>query len=102
MAINIYELETLVRFSVAFTTTATGLAGDPAAVTLWMLDPNGVQSSFTWAGGQIVRDGVGAYHLDFAPDVTGRWTYKWQGALPIEVTSPDQYFIVNQTAFSSI
>lgn len=100
MTVNFYQLETLIQFSVSFTNTASGLAVDPGAVTLWMLDPNGNQASYTYAGGQVVRTGVGQYYCNVAPDVAGRWTYKWQGTAPAEVTSPDTYFIVNQSAFA--
>jgi len=100
MTINFYQLETLIRFSSAFTITSNGQAADPGAVTFWLQDPNGNQSSYTYAGGGVVRTGVGTYYCDFAPDVSGRWTYKWQGTLPVEVTSSDTYFIVNQSTFS--
>ena len=102
MGINFYERETLVRFAASFTNTVTGAAADPGAVILWLQDPNGNQSSLTLAGGQVVRTGVGQYYCDFAPDVSGRWIYKWQGTAPAEVTSSDTAFIVNQTAFSTI
>ena len=68
VTVNLYELETLVRFSVTFTNTATGFVADPGAVTLWMQDPNGNQTSYTYAAGQLVKTGIGQYYCDFAPD----------------------------------
>jgi hypothetical protein len=100
VTINIYQLETTVQLQVSFTNIGSGAAVDPGAVTLWLQDPNGSQTSYTYSGGQVVRTGTGQYYCNVTPDLAGRWTYKWQGTTPAEVSSPDSYFIVRASAFA--
>ena len=58
---------------------ANGNLIDPSTVQLKYKDPTlGTTTTFTYGGGQIVRDGTGLYHYDV--DTTGKtgiWVYEW-------------------------
>lgn len=69
---------TRVRFSAGFQTLA-GMATDPTTVTLTTLNPAGVQTAYTYAGGDIVKDSVGNYHIDLTLSTAGEWAASWTG-----------------------
>ena len=91
-----FEIDTLIRFTSAFTTQNAGAAIDPSSVICYVIDPNGVKNTYT--GAQIIRDSIGDYHIDLTLTVSGRWIYKWQGTGIATVTSPDIIIVVNQSS----
>jgi hypothetical protein len=100
MAVHFYELDTLVRFSVVFTNTATEEVLDPGQITFWVEDPEGVEQDLIYGTDpEVVRTNIGQYYCDFTPRLAGKWVYKWQGTPPAEVTSRDTFFIVNRSTF---
>lgn len=70
-----------VRSSVVFTDDATpAVITDPTAVEV-TIDPPGV-GTVTYVYGvdvEVVKDGVGEYHVDFDITVNGRWWVQWTG-----------------------
>jgi hypothetical protein len=94
-------MDTLVRISGSFTVVAGGAAADPTAVSLFVKPPTGAVVTYTLSGSQVVKDSVGNYHYDLLANLIGNWTYKWQGAGAIQVTSPDASFQVNTTVFAA-
>jgi len=57
---------------------ANGTAADPTTVTLILTNPLGVSTTYT--GGQITRNGVGAYQYNVSSGLTsGHWTYRFVG-----------------------
>ena len=94
---NVYQIETTIRLSVAFYNTALNLPADPSMVSLFVEDPDGVVTQIP--SGDIVRSGVGAYYSDFLPTSAGQWTYKWQGSgTSVVATSRDTKFFVQLSA----
>lgn len=69
------------RFSMVFesitvdslTGNVTGTPADPTTATLKLHDPTGAETTYTLAGGDIVRDTVGVYHCEVALSVSGQW-----------------------------
>jgi len=72
---NAYNPGQPVRISVAF--TVAGAATDPTTISLTVKDPAGVKTTYTYAGATVAKDGVGAYHVDVTPAVSGIWYYGW-------------------------
>lgn len=69
------------RFVCSFydaTTVAT--PADPTTVAVTIQSPSGAQSTYTYAGGAVVRDDVGAYHFDLTVSTAGTWLARWVGA----------------------
>jgi hypothetical protein len=55
-----------------------GVATDPAALTLSITDPSSNVVTYVYlTDAELVRDGVGAFHLDLTIDELGLWTYSW-------------------------
>ena len=94
----IYEIDTTLELQGIFTNALTGQYADPTAITLYILDPAGVQTTQIWPGGAIVRDNTGHFHFIMTPAKSGNWTYKWQGTGAANATSPDTIFTVNASA----
>jgi hypothetical protein len=70
-----------VRLSASFTDPETELPYDPATVSFTCRPPSGVALSKTYPENpDVVRDGVGEYHLDLIAAEPGEWHYRAQGA----------------------
>jgi hypothetical protein len=95
-----YPLGSLVRFSETFTNTITGALADPTTVVIKFRDPAGVETSYSLAGGQVVRDSIGAFHFDLQLNTTGTWLRRWVGGGA--VIAPDERpFAVEKSGFTS-
>jgi len=99
---NQYDIGQAVTISTAITAEATGAPVDPTDVYLfieapdpsvWPLVEGGI-TQYKLSLGQIIRDGVGLYHLDFTPPVHGWWNYKWQGVGAVVCSGADARFYV--------
>lgn len=75
---NNYETGNLVTITATFT-NLSGAPADPSTVTLKVQDPEGVETVYTYALGEITRTGVGAYSIAVAVAKAGFWTYRWEG-----------------------
>jgi hypothetical protein len=58
---------------------ALGINTDPVTITFTIKDPNAVETSYTYAGGQVVRDAVGVYHYDLLLSLSGNYFYRVVG-----------------------
>jgi hypothetical protein len=94
---NVYDIDSTVLLTANFT-NAAGAAADPTSVTLLVLNPAGVETTYTLASGQVTKTAVGAYQMALVANASGVWTYKWQGAGVVNQTSPDTKFIVRPSA----
>lgn len=78
---NSYDQGTLINANVTITDTKTGAPVDPTALKFAFTPPGGVETVYSYpgGGGQIVRDGVGLYHVlvDTTPGPGGRWEGRW-------------------------
>lgn len=100
----------VVRLSAIFTrppTEAEILAGtaadendwqldDPDTVYVKVKDPTGNVDQYDYLGspsGELVRDDVGEYHLDFVANVSGRWFYQWTGTGAVAATNEDRFTV---------
>jgi hypothetical protein len=69
-----------------------GATVDPITVTLYIGDPTGTVT--TVAMGDLTHVSVGVWTYNINADISGDWTYKFQGTGNVEVTSPDIAFTV--------
>lgn len=93
------QLGSEIRFTETFTDLIAGTVADPTTVTLKFRDPNGVETAFTYAGGDIIKDSTGVYHYDFTPAVAGKpWRYRWVATGAI-VAADEQQFEVLKSGF---
>lgn len=68
----------MIRCAVSFT-TAGGTPADPTTVTAKYETPRGELTSYTYGGGQIVKDSTGNYHMDITCTEGGKWHYRFAG-----------------------
>lgn len=57
-------------------------------------DPGGTKTAYTYAASQVVRDGVGTYHLDLTPQAAGTWLVRWEGDMGTLVAISETSFTV--------
>lgn len=92
------QLGTEIRFTETFTDLIAGTVADPTTVTLKFRDPNGNETSVTYAGAQIVRDSVGVYHYDFTPPIPSKqgqaWLARWVATGAIVATDEIKFSVL--------
>ncbi len=93
---NTYDLDTTVLITTGFTMTDNVTPIDPTAVFLFIQSPDGIVTSYT--GGQIDHPSTGNFTMELQTDQSGPYIYKWQGTGAVDITSPDQYFLVQKSA----
>ena len=93
-----YQIDTTIVIQGVFTNALSGVYADPSSITLYILDPTGVETTQTWPGA-IIRDSLGHFHFIMTTTIAGVWTYKWQGAGAVVATSPDTQFTVEGSSF---
>jgi hypothetical protein len=74
-----YIIGSLVRVQAAFTVVSGGAAYDPTAVGVKVRNPAGVETTYTYAGGEVKKSGTGVYYYDVDANVAGHWSYYWYG-----------------------
>lgn len=71
---------TKVRSSVAFTDFAGNAADPPLGLTVTWKDGSGAENTYTYGVDlEVVKDGVGFYHMDLLLSTTGSWWSIWKG-----------------------
>lgn len=97
MTINVYQKGDLVRVSGVFRDIALALI-DPGTVALKATKPSGTTTTYTYAGGTVVKDSTGNYHVDVNIDESGPWNYLWQSTGIGQAAEPGQ-FVVEPSTF---
>jgi len=65
--------------TISNTFTVDRTATDPTTISLVITDPDGDETTYTYAESEITRTGPGAYRKDITCDNDGTWTYEWVG-----------------------
>lgn len=74
--INSYTIGKAVRATATIRDFNSALI-DPTALVFKILDPSSVITSYTYGvDPEVVRDGVGVYHIDFEVTEKGTWYYR--------------------------
>lgn len=77
MTINVYQKGDLARVSGIFKDLAGALI-DPSTIALKVTKPSGTTTAYTFAGGTVIKDSTGNYHVDVSVTEGGPWFYKWE------------------------
>jgi hypothetical protein len=94
-----YYVGTEARLSATFR-DSSGTLGDPSSVVVMVKDPAGSKTTYTTATG-VVRDSLGAFHLDITLTKAGSWVYKWKGSGGLNAASPDSALNVAASVFGN-
>lgn len=97
--IQTFDIGDTVRFAAVFTTTA-GVATDPTTVALKLKEPDGAETSYTYAGAAVTKDSTGTYHKDVVVDASGTWHYRWVGTGAV-TSAEEGRIVVRKSAFAS-
>ena len=89
-----YFVGTAVVLTATFT-TPTKSPVDPTTVRLRVKDPTGVETDYT----SPTYVSVGIYTQQITPNLTGIWSYRWEGTGAV-VASSESKFEVKPTAFT--
>jgi hypothetical protein len=92
-----YEIDTDIQINGDFINSLTGVYIDPTTINLFVINPNGVTTTYTWPAGTITRVALGHFYQQLTPSVSGVWTYKWQALGAAICTSPDTTFTVKSS-----
>lgn len=76
-----------------------GTPTDPTGVTLKVQAPDLTEQTYTYAGAQVIRDGVGSYHKDIAGDQVGTYTYQWLGTGAVNAAY-EGAFVIDRSEFA--
>lgn len=98
MSVQVYDVGDLVHCTAVFA-DAVDVPTDPTTVTFRLRPPMGAALSYVWPGAfQVVRDAVGAFHVDVAPTMPGTWYWRWEATGDVQAVQEGQ-FLVMQSAF---
>lgn len=86
---NQYTIGTLVRIS-AVITNLTGIPVDPTAVTAKIMDQSGTVTDLS---GQVARDALGNFHVDFIPNALGTYQYEFQGSGSVMISGTGEFTV---------
>lgn len=79
-------------------TNISGVPTDPTTVYVTVRKPGGTTTTYTYGGGQVLKDSTGRYRCDVSLDESGVWQYKWFGTGALVVAEEGQ-FTVRTTVF---
>lgn len=94
---NTYDIGDTVKLQVTFE-TAEGVAVDPTAIVLKVQDPDGTETTYTYALGQVLKSATGVYYYYVVPDESGTWHYNWAGTGTV-VSATEGFFYVRTSEF---
>lgn len=77
MTIKTYQIGDAPRCSAEFR-NAAGTLIDPSTVVFKFTTPAGVVTTYTYPAAEVVKDGVGLYHVDLNANARGIWLYRWE------------------------
>lgn len=79
-----YDRDTDVKLEATFTNLA-GVATDPTGVTLEVLSPSGVLTTYTYAAAEVTRSATGVFTRTQLLDEEGDWSYRFKGTGTLRV-----------------
>lgn len=87
----------MVRFSASFA-NSSGVAADPTTVTLKLV-VNDVAVDYTYNPGDIVRDSLGNFHMDYTIPTAENFyeiIYRWVGTGAVAAAQEGAFFAVSR------
>lgn len=88
-------VNTEVRLEANFYNDA-GTDTDPDTVKLYLYDPNGTQTIYTYqTDDELGRTDTGDYYCDVTPDQSGRWFWRWQATGSATTVAYEGNFLVD-------
>jgi hypothetical protein len=94
-----HYLNTTVRIAVNFQDD-DGTDVDPSTVTFKARSPGNQETSYVYAtDAELVRTDTGDYFVDFVPNESGRWHYRWTSTGTGTAIALEGTFVVQASQF---
>jgi len=90
-----YIIGDLVRVYADFT-DIDGTLTDPTEINLSILYPDGTEVIVTYAGGEIIRSGVGMYYYDIDLTLAGIYKTYWWSEGPAQGAGHDVFHVTTE------
>ena len=73
---------------------------DPDTVVFKVMSPSGSITTYTYGDDvEVVKVNVGDYYVEYSPNASGRWYYRWQTTGTGTTTAVEGSFIVVRSPF---
>lgn len=83
----------VIRCSTSPGFTSNGTIIDPTNIYFSWLSPNGVTTLYTYGvDSQLVRDGVGIYHVDIPNNLAGTYIYRFYSTGTGQASAQGQFY----------
>jgi len=73
---------------------------DPSTVTFKVYSPSGVTTTYVYAtDAELIRLDTGDYYVDYVPNESGRWHYRWSSTGTGTAIALEGTFVVQGSVF---
>lgn len=72
---------------------AAGALADPTEVKLYVVDPEGVRSTYVYTSDQLTRASTGKYNKSFVVNKGGYWHWRWEGTGAVEAEDEGRFYV---------
>jgi hypothetical protein len=73
---------------------------DPTTVALKLMSPNGTTTTFTYGtDAELVKANTGDYYVDYSPNMSGRWWFRWETTGTTTASALEGSFVVQNSPF---
>jgi hypothetical protein len=73
---------------------------DPDTVLIKIINPYGTIVSYTYGtDAALIQASTGDYYIDYTPNVSGRWHYRWESTGTNEAIAVEGSFVVSMSPF---
>ena len=73
---------------------------DPDTVTFKIMSPSGTIASYAYGtDAELVKASTGDYYIDYTPNASGRWSYRWESTGSNEAIAIEGSFVVQFSQF---
>jgi hypothetical protein len=93
------DLGNRVESTVSFT-NAAGTATDPDLVTFQLAEPDGTETDFVLADGEVSNPAVGTWVFSYVPTVAGRYVVRCAGVGTVDAAQ-EKVFVVLESEFTT-
>jgi hypothetical protein len=98
---NTYQPGNIILLSAQFTDDSTPpVSLDPTTVKLRIIDPNSVETDYSYSDGTVSKDATGNFSFQLEVVTSGSWFYRWEGTGSVFAAN-ESGFIVSPSAFSN-
>lgn len=85
----------MAHLSVSFT-DIDGTATDPTEIVLVIHEPDGTDTTVTWADGEIIKTATGEFYYDFDVTQSGQHLYRWTCTGALVGSDPGSFLVQPQ------